>query len=87
MTIDEAKALIVRCITDLQGCKGTELMADKEVQILSSFDVPKLLEELVNDGKICEVEYILPAMHYRAKSMYFPAETKIALNGNCKQLH
>lgn len=43
-------------------------------------DFLKNLEELVNSKELVEVEYILPTMDYRIKSLFFPKGTKINLN-------
>lgn len=36
----------------------------------------EIIEELVKEGEVTELEYILPQMDYRMKSMYFPKGTK-----------
>lgn len=44
------------------------------------------LEELVKDNEIVELEYILPQLDYRIKSMYFPKGTIFGNQiGNNKQ--
>lgn len=40
-------------------------------------DYHKAIEELVTQGDIVEVEYILSDADYRIKSVYFPRGTKI----------
>lgn len=42
-------------------------------------DITRYLMKLVNEGKIVELEYELPHMDYRIKSMYFLAGTKFTL--------
>ncbi len=39
-----------------------------------------LLNELVDEEEIVELEYIVPSMEYRIKSMYFPKGTKLYLD-------
>jgi hypothetical protein len=36
-----------------------------------------IIEQMVTDGKIVEVEYVLSTMDYRIKSVYFPMGTRI----------
>lgn len=42
----------------------------------------QLLETMVRQGAIVEVEYILPDMRDRVKSVYFPAGTTVKLHAN-----
>ena len=42
-------------------------------------DLPMLLEEMVSEGHIREIEYILPQMDYRTKSFYLPAGTEVTV--------
>ena len=46
------------------------------------YDVIELLDELIGEGRLVEVEYVLPAMSYRVKSLLFPAGTEIFLKGS-----
>lgn len=41
-----------------------------------------LLETMVRQGALVEVEYILPDMPDRVKSVFFPAGTKVKANAN-----
>jgi hypothetical protein len=38
-------------------------------------DIPQTINKLVRNGDIIEVEYVLPQMEYRIKSIYFPKGT------------
>lgn len=67
--------IIIDVVTKLQGCKATELVARPEVATLDN--VLELLPKLVKEGKLVEVEYDLPTISYRIKSLYFPAGTEI----------
>lgn len=42
----------------------------------------QMLETMVKQGAIVEVEYVLPDMKDRVKSVYFPAGTTVRLNAN-----
>lgn len=78
MTRDEAKQFLVDKIISLQGCKATQLASDEEVVkelSMKDHDVPDLLEELVKEGRIIEIEYVLPEMTWRVKSFYLPPGT------------
>ena len=69
------KEAIIEAVTRLQGCKATELAA--EHNLIGVKNLPQLLAELVKEGKILEVEYVLPNMKYRIKSFLLPAGTKV----------
>lgn len=78
MTRNEAKNKIVERITSIQGCKGPELPSN-----ITDFinklpcELTDLLEELVQEGRLCEVEYVLAGMPDRIKSFYLPPQTEI----------
>jgi hypothetical protein len=44
---------------------------------LPEIDFANLLEEMVKQKRLIEVEYVLPDMDYRIKSLYFPVGTEI----------
>lgn len=77
------KELIVQKINDHQGIKATELVVNiiSEFGEIESNDYDNALAELINDKEIIEVEYTLPSMDYRVKSLYFPKETVIVVSG------
>ena len=77
MTRDEAKKAIIQVIADSQGCKSAELVAKlaNNCSDALEFEIPALLEELFNEKKIEEMEYILPNIPHRIKSLFFPAGT------------
>src|ERR1019366_10274149 len=77
------KALLTS-LTNMQGpCKGTDLVC-RAVDLLyndwrrgaavsidgSSQDLLDVLDELVAEGEIIEISYVLPSMDYREKSIY-----------------
>lgn len=72
---------IIRIVNNNQGLKGTELVlklmsADLNIEATTLL---KAIDEVVQDGEIIEVEYTLPMMNYRVKSMYFPKGTVIKI--------
>ena len=83
MSNEDAKVLLLDKIVGLQGIKATQLVALPEIAVpLQDFDIPNLLDELVQEGKIIEIEYKLPEMDWRVKSFYLPAGTEIRIMEN-----
>jgi hypothetical protein len=87
MTRSEIKQAIKEIVESVQGLKATELAAKEELNVLlkeketvagveCEFDLPELLEEMVVEGMILEVEYVLPSLPHM-KSFYLPAGTRI----------
>lgn len=76
MAIREA---ILESIEDSQGIKRVALVMKVMEKISPFIDNVELmgeLDKLVSEGEIEEIEYILPRMNYRVKSIYFPKGTK-----------
>ena len=85
--------IVLNILKDYGAMKGTELvtMIIKTIctrdehnesssfitKELLSIPVPDVLNNLVANGQIREVEYVLPHMRYRTKSIYFPSTTEI----------
>ena len=85
MTFEEFKQVIVDTVTDVQGCKATELIAhvaEKLEEEFANHDFMKALNELLEAGELEEVEYVLPQMDYRAKSFLLPKNTQIFLGSS-----
>ena len=85
MTYKEA---ILTSVNTRQGITAVELVLN-----CMSFIGPSQFEEveytfqlaeLVSNKEIVELEYILPQMDYRIKSIYFPKGTKIYVSNNDK---
>jgi len=53
-------------------------MSDND-DLFSHRDYTRTIESLVQEGELIEIEYTLPNMMYRIKSIYFPKDTKVAL--------
>lgn len=63
--------------------KGVDLAVEcaaAHIEDITGKDIIDTMELLVQQGKAVEVEYVLPKMNYRAKSIYFPKGTEIRLN-------
>jgi Tfp pilus assembly ATPase PilU len=81
MTNEEAKQIIVETVTSLQGCKATELVSDKRMvevaTLINTLELSALIDQLVEEGKLVEIEYELNQLHYRTKSFLLPGDVKI----------
>lgn len=79
----DLREAIIQIVTDKQGCKATELaplIAEGYPDLVCELDkVVETIESLVASGELVEVEYILPQMTYRIKSMLFPKGTEVQL--------
>ena len=85
MTFEEFKQVIVDTVTDVQGCKATELIAHVAGKLEEEFpnhDFMRALEDLLKAGELEEVEYVLPTMDYRTKSFILPKNTQIFLGSD-----
>ncbi len=88
MTRDELKVFIVKKVTEANGIKGTQLVADIAIEpgireCLGTHEIPDLLDELVSEGSIVEIEFIVPRMTYKIKSFYLPKGSEITIkSGN-----
>ena len=83
LTKEDLKKSIISTVNDSRGIAATELVA-KFVCHIHEYEyecdcenIPELIQELVDGGEIFELEYILPSLDYRIKSMYFPKGTRI----------
>ena len=77
MTLNEA---IINVVESFPGIKSTELIVKLGDMIVDySIDqISDVLNELTTSKDIVEVEYVLPTMPYRIKSLYFPKGTQIS---------
>jgi len=78
LTHQEVKDFIKQMVNASTGIKAVEL-AVKISEDLYKYRsaIIGILEELVKENEIVELEYVLPEMEYRVKSIYFPKGTKI----------
>lgn len=81
MKLDE---VITNLVNNHQGIRATELvLATMSVMGPVNFthdEYSTAVESLVQAKEIVELEYILPQMDYRVKSIYFPKNTRIIVN-------
>jgi hypothetical protein len=76
----ELEEFIKIVVEDKGPIKGVDLGLEvvKGNHDMSSRDVTDAINRLVKSEDIVEVEYVLPTMSYRAKSIYFPKGTKVS---------
>jgi hypothetical protein len=81
MTKEKLKQVILESVNGSTGVRGVELALTVLNKTMPHYFEPPLyqeaLEELVNEGEILELEYTLPEMDYRIKSIFFPKGTQI----------
>lgn len=60
MNKENLKKLLVQTIINKGGCKDIDLVKNQEVALFleNLSDLPKLIDELVDDGNLKKVEYI-----------------------------
>jgi hypothetical protein len=85
ITKEELKDKIVELITEVQGCKATELVTKSQfnldmIRALEVYDLPTVLAELLHERRLIEVEYVLPQLNFRAKSFLLPAGVEVKIN-------
>ncbi len=73
----EAKDMIVEAVESKQGCKATELTAIPEIVLGVGDNLVPYIYELVEEGRLVEVEYTVPSVPYRLKSFLLPQGTEI----------
>lgn len=85
MTRDELKQAIVEEVNQLRSCKTIELVTAL-VESLSEWcgehDLLDVIDEMIISGQLVEVQYVLPDMDYRVKSILFPGGTEIVRKEN-----
>ncbi len=90
---NEVKNRIVNIVNNVQGLKATELVVklmevlrEENLQyVLHEHSVTILVDELVREGELVEVEYILPGLlSNRIKSFLLPASTQVILSSRAQ---
>lgn len=69
----------IELVTVRQGMKGVDLAATlaTEFMDINSETILDQIDDLVNEGWLVEIEYILPLTEYRVKLFYLPKNTSI----------
>ena len=77
MDKDTIKKMIAEIVSSVNGCKSTELPVhiaqymDAELRRAifdSKFEFPDLIAEMVGEGLLVQVGYVLPYMDYKEKT-------------------
>lgn len=69
-------------VIDKQGCKITELAAEidlVEEAYNNNINFVNEIYDMIRDGELVEVEYVLKSLNYRIKSFILPADTEVRL--------
>jgi hypothetical protein len=78
--MEKLKEKLEEVINGSTGIKAIELVCNiSEFIHTNKYDSKQIdlaLEELLADEKICELEFIIPKLDYKIKSIYFPRGTK-----------
>ena len=86
MTRDEAKQIVCDLVMRKQGCKIMDLIPSfYDHDGATEYNLNSLADDLVEEGRLIEVEYILPGkLSYKIKSFLLPAGTDIKVNDTVK---
>lgn len=90
MTKDDYRELVRNIVEESTGIKAVELAtavvwAIEEKERKQNYDIWKdALDPLIEAGEIVELEYVLPTMDYRIKSIFFPKGTTFEMGHNVK---
>jgi hypothetical protein len=70
---------VIELVTIRQGMKGVDLAAILATEFIGegSEVILDQIDDLVNEGWLVEIEYILPLTEYRIKSFFLPKNTSI----------
>jgi hypothetical protein len=78
---ESAKQKLCQIVEEKQGLKATELAFEFVRRIHAegciSNNVLQLIEELVKEGRLVEIEYVLSTLKYRIKSFILPGDTEV----------
>jgi hypothetical protein len=82
--MSEIRTAILDTVNNRHGVNGVDLVLNVMGIIgpsqLDNTEYVYTLTNLVETGEIVELEFILPVMDYRVKSIYFPKGTKLLVN-------
>ena len=74
MNKENLKKLLVQTVINKGGCKDIDLVKNQEVALFlkNLSDLPKLIDELVDEGNLKKVEYILETLgNFNSRIRYF----------------
>lgn len=80
---DEIKRRIVEIVQGHGGIKLMELVArlDSETIVAIKSGLSDIVEELVREGRLCEIEYMIPGQDEigRVKSFLLPPQSRVVI--------
>jgi len=79
--VQKAKKIIVKLVEEKNGIKSVDLSmdlldADKSF-FLEVSQISNIIDDLVQEGKITALNYTVPSMDYRLKTILFPKGTRV----------
>lgn len=82
--VKEVEDTIIRIVESRNGLKATQLgllvlsdLQDRKLPIADVETYIKLVQKLIDEGRLVEVEYSVPAIPYRIKSFLLPAGSTV----------
>lgn len=75
MSIVNVKSKILSIVNEKSGCKALELVPQCVAELRDEFDFDVFsdaIDELVSEGNIVRIRYVLESMDYREKEIYLP---------------
>jgi predicted component of type VI protein secretion system len=80
--VQKAKKIIVKLVEEKNGIKSVDLSmdlldADKSLFLEVNSQISNIIDDLVQEGKITALNYTVPTMDYRLKTILFPKGTKV----------
>lgn len=76
---DDLNSKITEFVGKHPGCTAIEMVVGVGFGENFTLDIPVMLETLINEGSLIEVEYVMPRMEYRVKTLLFPKGTNIVV--------
>lgn len=80
---DEVRKSISDLVLEIVNARGSVKIVDLTLSVINKLhpidftgeEFINILDELVEKGEILELEYVVPNMNYRVKSILFPKDT------------
>lgn len=83
---EDIRGITLRLVNESTGIKAVELLVqvvrfcvNNKIRQPESLEFAHLLEDMVFTKEIVEVEYIIPSVDYKVKSIFFPKGTQITI--------
>jgi hypothetical protein len=90
-TLEQLQVAIAHILSVHGPMKGVDLclkvMAHLHPALFEREEYELVLQNMVAAGDILEIEYILPSMDYRIKSIFFPKGTRFPLDESRQAIH